>query len=220
ANLLSAKKRAVLQVSSAQGQVNSVGAQLGNTRITAPISGILNQTLIETGEMAIAGKPIANIVNVKSIKIELAVTEFDIGRISNGQEVKISLSAYPEEEFLANIYYVGLVADPVSKKFPIKVQISNEDKKIKAGMVAQIKILSEEQKDVLVIPKTAIFTEGKLEKIYVVDENQRIKIAPVKTESINEDTVIVEEGLSENDMVVINGNYELKEGVEVNIINN
>lgn len=220
ANLLSAKKRATLQVSSAQGQINSVGAQLGNTRITAPISGVLNQTLIETGEMAIAGKPIASIVNVKSIKIELAVTEFDIGRISNEQEVKISLSAYPEEEFLGSIYYVGLVADQISKKFPIKVQISNDDKKIKAGMVAQVKILSEEQKDVLAIPKTAIFTEGNLEKVYVVDENQRIKILLVKTESINEEMAIIKDGLFENDIVVINGNYELKEGAEVNIINN
>ena len=220
ANLLSAKKRAALQVSSAQGQINSVGAQLGNTRITAPISGVLNQTLIETGEMAIAGKPIASIVNVKSIKIELAVTEFDIGRISNEQEVKISLSAYPEEEFLGSIYYVGLVADQISKKFPIKVQISNDDKKIKAGMVAQVKILSEEQKDVLAIPKTAIFTEGNLEKVYVVDENQRIKILLVKTESINEEMAIIKDGLFENDIVVINGNYELKEGDMVDIVSN
>ncbi len=220
ANLLSVKKRATFQVSSAQGQINSIKAQLGNTRITAPISGVLNQTLIKTGEMAIAGKPIANIVNSKSIKIELAVTEFDIGRISNGQEVKISLSAYPDEEFLGNIYYVGLVADPVSKKFPIKVQISNEDKKIKAGMVAQVKILSEKQNNVLVIPKTAIFMEKNIKNVYVVDKNQRIKIVPIETESINEDTIIVKKGLSENDTVVINGNYKLKEGDEVNIINN
>ena len=220
ANLLSAKKRAALQVSSAQGQINSVGAQLGNTRITAPISGVLNQTLIETGEMAIAGKPIASIVNVKSIKIELAVTEFDIGRISNEQEVKISLSAYPEEEFLGSIYYVGLVADQISKKFPIKVQISNDDKKIKAGMVVQVQILSEEQKNALVIPKTAIFTEEGFEKVYVVDENQRIKILLVKTESINEEMAIIKDGLFENDIVVINGNYELKEGDVVDIVSN
>ncbi len=219
-NLLSIKKRAELQVNSAQAQVNSINAQLKNTIITAPISGTLNQFLIETGEMAMAGKPIASIVNEESIEIELALTEFDIGRISNGQEVKISFSVYPEEEFLGNIYYVGLVADPVSKKFPIKIQVSNKDKKIKAGMIAQVKISFEEQKDVLAIPKTAIFTEKNIKNVYVVDKNNRIKIVSVKTEPINEDMVIVKEGLFKNDIVVINGNYDLEEGDEVNIINN
>ena len=85
-------------------------------------------------------------------------------------------------------------------------------------MVAQVKILSEEQKDALAIPKTAIFTEENLEKVYVVDENQRIKILLVKTESINEEMAIIKDGLFENDIVVINGNYELKEGEAVNIM--
>lgn len=219
ANLESAEKRAALQVSSAQGQINSIGAQLGNARITAPISGILNQTFIEAGEMAVAGKPIVSIVNAESIKIELAVTEFDIGRVLVGQEVNILLSAYPEEEFLGSIYYVGLVADQASKKFPIKIQVSNENQKIKAGMIATVKILSEEQKNVLAIPKTAIFTEEGMEKVYVVDENKRIKKLLVETESVNEEIALIKEGLFENDIVVINGNYELKEGDVVDINN-
>ncbi len=219
ANLESAKKRAKLQISSAEGQINSINAQLENTAITAPISGILNQTLIETGEMAIAGKPIASIINTESIKIELAVTEFDIGRILDGQEASISLSAYPDEKFLGNIYYIGLAANQISKKFPVKIQISNEDKKIKAGMVAQVKILSEERKDALVIPETTIFTEESLEKVYTVDKNKRIKILSIKTEPINGGMVLIKDGLAEGDIIVLNGNYELKDGDEVNIIN-
>lgn len=219
ANLESVKKRAKLQISSAEGQINSINAQLENTAITAPIYGILNQTFIKAGEMAMAGKPIVSIVNTENIKIELAVTEFDIGRVTTGQKVSISLSAYPDEKFLGDIYYVGLVANQTSKKFPIKIQISNEAKKIKAGMVAQVKILSEKQKNVLIIPQTAIFTEEGLEKVYTVGKNKRIKILSVKTEA-NEGLTLIKDGLVEGDIVVINGNYELKEGDEVNIINN
>ncbi|MCK5415937.1 efflux RND transporter periplasmic adaptor subunit [Candidatus Parcubacteria bacterium] len=217
ANLESIKKRSKLQINLIDGQINSISAQLKNTTIIASISGVLNQVLVEVGEMAIAGKPIISIVNTESIKIELAITEFDIGRISNEQELKILLSAYPEEEFLGHIYYVGLVADQISKKFPIKIQVSNENKKIKAGMVAQVEILLEEQKDVLVIPKTAVFTEESFEKVYTIDENKCVKILSVKTEFINEETVLVKEGLAEGDTVVVNGNYDLKEGDKVNI---
>jgi multidrug efflux pump subunit AcrA (membrane-fusion protein) len=86
-------------------------------------------------------------------------------------------------------------------------------------MVAQVKILSEEQGTVLTIPKTAIFTEEGLEKVYVVDENKRIKRVSVKTESVDEETALIKDGLLENDIVVINGNYELKEGDSVVISN-
>ena len=140
ANLKSTKIRANQQITMSQGQLNSVKAQLGNTIIKAPISGILNKLLIDSGEMAIAGKPIAVIVDINGIKIESALTEFDIIKINKDQEVKISLAAYPDQTFLGKIYYVSSVSDAINKKFPIKIQINNKDKKIKAGMIAEINI--------------------------------------------------------------------------------
>jgi RND family efflux transporter MFP subunit len=215
AGLESVKRRTQLQISSARAQVDSVSAQLSNTVVTAPISGILNQRLSEVGEMALAGQPVASIINADSIKIELAVTEFDIGKISEGQEVGIFLSAYPKEKFTGTVYYTGLAADMVSKKYPVKIQIANSDKKIKAGMVAEVEISLGEQNDVLLIPRTAVFMENDVEQVFVVDQNGLIKILTISTEPAGEDTLIVREGLSVGDKVVINGNYNLSAGEEV-----
>ncbi len=140
ANLKRAKIGANQQITISQGQLNSVKAQLGNTVIKTPISGILNKLLIDSGEMAMAGKPIAVIVDINGIKIESALTEFDIIKVNKDQEVKISLAAYPDQTFLGKIYYVSSVSDAINKKFPIKIQIDNKDKKIKAGMIAEINI--------------------------------------------------------------------------------
>jgi len=218
ANLVSVEKRAELQIAAAQGQLDSIQAQLDNTTITAPISGIVSRKYIEVGEMAMAGSPVAEIVNTRGIEIELSLTEFDIGKVFIGQEVEIRLTAYPDEKFIGKVYYVSSVADPVSKKFPVKIQLENTDERIKAGMVADVKIITDKQKDILVIPKSAVFKEEGVEKIYVV-ENSKVKIKTVKTEVIDENRLKVVEGLSAGEEIIVNGNYDLEDGDLVTIKN-
>ena len=201
------------QVKTAKGQVNSVQAQLNDTIIAAPVSGTLNQKYIEIGEMAMAGKPIVSIVNIKDLKIEIALTEFDVAKIFVGQEAKIKIAAYPNEEFIGKVYYVGLVADQMSKKFPVKIQLENKDGKIKAGMMADVKIITHQEDGVLVIHKSAVFEDDDgLEKVYLIDNDSRIKITPVKTEAVGKDELKVIEGLVEGDEVVVDGGYGLEEG--------
>jgi len=206
------------QVKTAEGQVDSVQAQLNDTVISAPVSGTLNQKYIEIGEMATAGKPIVSIVNIKDLKIEIALTEFDAAKVFVGQEVKIKIAAYPDEKLTGKVYYAGLVADQMSKKFPVKIQLENKDGKIKAGMMTDVEIITNQEDSVLVIPKSAVFEDNDgLEKVYLIDDDSRIKITPVKTEAVGKDELKVIEGLVEGDEVVIEGNYELEDGEVVDV---
>ncbi len=206
------------QVKTAEGQVDSVQAQLNNTIITAPVSGTLNQKYIEIGEMAIAGKPIVSIVNTKDLKIDIALTEFDTAKVFVEQEAKIKIAAYPNEEFTGKVYFAGSVADSTSKKFPVKIQLENKDGKIKAGMMADVKIITHQEDSVLVIPKSAVFEDDDgLEKVYLVDDDSKIKITPVKTEAVGKDKLKVVEGLVEGDEVVVEGNYGLRDGEMVEV---
>lgn len=82
--------------------------------------------------MAMVGAPLFTVVNTNSIKVEVGLTEFDIGKVSVGQEVKISLSANPDEEFLGHIYYVSKVADD-SKNFQSKFRLKIKMAELKQG---------------------------------------------------------------------------------------
>ena len=142
-NLASVKKRAKQQIDAARGQVDSVLAQLSNTKITAPVSGLVSKIYLDTGEMAVAGQPLVTIVNTNGFKIEVALSDVDITKVKVGQETEIILSAAPEEKISGRVYYVASVADPVSRKFPVKIQIDNKSKIIKAGLIARVKIIIE-----------------------------------------------------------------------------
>jgi len=206
------------QIKVARGQVNYIQSQLDKYLIKAPASGFISRINLDKGDLAVMATPIAVISNSQKIKIEAALTEFDIGKISVGQEAEINLAAYPGEKFTGEVYYVGSAADSISKKFPVKIQLANKDGKIKAGMIADVKIITARQENVLTVPKAAVFIENGVEKIYVVGNDSRIKIVAIKTESLG-GKLKVTEGLVENDEVVINGNYKLENGEKVTVKN-
>ena len=218
ANYSSVKKNAELKIAIAQGQLDSVQAQLSNTAIVAPISGVIDRIYVEVGEMVMAGGPVAEIVDTRDIEIKLSLTEFDIGKIFIEQEVEVSLAAYPDEKFTGKVHYVSSVADRVSKKFPVKIQLGNISGRIKAGIVADVKIIMDQQKDVLVVSKSAVFEEDGIEKVYVV-ENLKVKTKTIKTKVATEDKLKIVEGLSIGDEIIINGNYDLRDGDLVTIEN-
>ena len=204
------------QVKVARGQIDYIQSQLDKYLIKAPTGGFISRINLDKGDLATATAPIAVISNSQEIKIEAALTEFDIGKISVGQEAEINLAAYPGEKFIGEVYYVGSAADLISKKFPVKIQLANKDGKIKAGMIADTKIITAKQENVLTIPKSAVFVEDEVEKIYAVGSDSRIKIVAIKTESLGGKLKVIE-GLVENDEVVIDGNYELENGEKVMI---
>ena len=83
-------------------------------------------------------------------------------------------------------------------------------------MIAEIKIITHQEDNVLVIPRSAVFEDNDgLKKVYLVDESSRIKIIPVKTEIVGKDELKVVEGLVEGDEVVVEGSYGLEEGEKI-----
>jgi len=221
----STKKQAELAIDAAegqvkivQGQVDYIQSQLDKYSIKAPANGFISQINLDKGDLAVVTAPIATISNSQKIKIEAAVTEFDVSKIAPHQKVRVKLAAYPNEEFKGEVYYVSSIADPINKKFPVKIQLENQAGKIKAGMVAEIKIVVGKQENVLIIPKSSVFEEEGIEKVYVL-ENSKIKIKAVKTEPATEDKLKVISGLSGGEELVLNGNYNLREGDSVKVEN-
>lgn len=221
-NLLSVQSQVEIQVNSvelevkaAKEQLDVASDQLGKVVVYSPFTGVIGNKYINVGEMAMVGSPVFTVVNTHSIKVEISLTEFDIGHVSVGQKVEVSFSAYPEEIFSGSIYQISSVADS-SKKFPVKIQIDNNDGRIKAGMVAKTSIILAEEENVLVLPQEAVFTHNNAEAVYVVNDSH-IEIRTINTEQIDEESLRVTDGLEVGDEIVIQGNFDLFIGQEVEV---
>ncbi len=218
-NLENIKKKTELQIFAAQSQLDSVQARINNTLITAPFSGTIEKIYFQEGEIVSPSRPFAKIVNQKEIKVEIGLSPSETKNVQIGQKVEITPLQESEKHYLGEIYYISPTADPLTKKFLVKIKINNESQELKSGLVVRVKIFTQEIKNALLIPKTAIFKEEDKEKIYVIEKGE-VKIKEIKTIPFDDKNLLVEKGLKEGEEIVLNSDYILQEGEKVKTIPN
>lgn len=133
-----------------------------NTRITAPIDGIIIDKNLTEGQVVsdrLDQRPIFTIVNnLDDMNIIAAVNEVDIGRLSVGNSAKFITDAYPEEEYTGIVKQI--VSQPISLNnivtYNIIIEFKNKNNLLKPGMTANVEILAHSKDNVLIVPKSAL----------------------------------------------------------------
>ena len=133
-----------------------------------------------------------------------------------GKEVVIELDASPGEVFTGTIAVVNPMVDPNSRTFKVKIEFPNPDFKLESGMFSRVRIIDLVSYNTLLIPRRVIIEDGTVKKVFVVEDNRAAEKA-ITTGIVNYPLVEVKTGLKENDIVVTEGFYSLKNGIKVNI---
>lgn len=197
----------------AAATVQLIQAQLANTVITSPVNGIVSARNIEVGEMA-GQAPVITIVDIDKVIVETDVIESEVNKIKEGQTVDVKVSAVREKPFQGIIATISPATDNRSSAFPIKIEISNPEHKLKPGMFAEVKLALDTKKDTLVIPKEAVIDSGDKKFVFKI-ENDKAIYTEIKT-GLNDDTrVEVLSGLAAGDSVVTQGRNKVQDHTPV-----
>jgi len=142
------------QVSQAEANANYVRSLLNKTRVTSPISGVLIERYLNTGEVVMPEKPLAAIADTSQLRINAEVDETDAGRLHLGDTVEITAYAYPGKVYKGRVeeiaQYVG--KREIKPNNPainlglkiIQVKIAFlEPTPLKLGMTVDVRIMSE-----------------------------------------------------------------------------
>ena len=111
-------------------QVAYIQAQLADTLIYAPRSGIIAEKLAEEGEYLPAGGLVAKIIDVDNLWLMIYLTEVEFGRVKLGDLVKVTVDSYPEHEFTGRIIYLS----PEAEFTPKNIQTRDERVKLVFGV--------------------------------------------------------------------------------------
>ncbi len=146
------------QVMQAQGQVDLINAQIGKGSLVAPIAGVVTKREFELGENIMAGANILSIITDSDLEIEANVPEVDIGKVSVGNPVAITLDAFPGEEFTGKVTYIDPAETLVDGvvNFKIKVVFDKADPRLKSGLTANLNIKTLIKNNVLLVPQYAL----------------------------------------------------------------
>jgi RND family efflux transporter MFP subunit len=181
------------------------------SKMRASASGTVIKKPVEEGEIVVAGSGaysagtvIVTLADLERMVVSASINEVDISKIKKGQAVSIKLDAFPYEKFSGKISYIAAMAinNNNVKVFPIKVEIDNVDSKIRPGMTANITIIGEDKKDIVVVPIRAIFSdENGQDIVYRVQRDTLITAKMVKTGINNFQEVEIMEGISVGDTI-------------------
>ena len=192
--------------------------------VTAPISGTVVALPAQVGMTISQAVPLARIAGGGALEIRLFVSERFISRMAMNLPCEITLDAWPGDVFQGSISEVSPTVDPTSRTMEIKVNVMNADSKLKAGMFAKVRVITERKNNIVKIPSAAMINRFGEQYVYVVEkdaENPEFNIVKKRTikHGILIDGVLeIIDGLAPDEEIVVRGQTLLDDGARVNII--
>ncbi len=186
--------------------------------VVAAISGTVLSTPVNVGDSVTAQSVILVIGDLSSIVLETYVPERFSADLRTGLTAEAAFEAMPGERFLADVYEVSPVLDPVSRTIRIRLRFPRRDNRIKAGMFATVYLVTRESDDVTLIPRSALInTEGKW-ICYTVNDQSIAERRELILGLESEDTVEIVNGIVPGERIVILGHNFLSDQEPVRIV--
>jgi len=180
----------------------------------SPISGVINHLYVDVGEYAEMGKPIADIVNIDKIKINVRVPELDVRYVKKGQKTPIKIDAFADLILIGSVEFVAFKADPATKTFLVRSVIDNQDHDIRPGMIGRVAFVRHNIPDAVAAPLFAIVDKGG-ERIVFVEKDGVAESRVISIGVIEEDRVQITSGLNIGDHLIVKGHTEVEDGMQV-----
>ncbi|MCM8772673.1 MAG: efflux RND transporter periplasmic adaptor subunit [Candidatus Omnitrophica bacterium] len=211
------------QIEGLKKQFELAKIRLNEAFIYSPISGFVAEKFIDEGELItestmMRSVPIISIIDISKVKVKLPVPSKEIGKIKKGQNVLISIDAYPEKVFYGKVSKIYPFVNEKTRTIDVEVIIENSGFLIKPGMYCKGKIIVDERRS-LVIPLDALMKLPASGNYYCFrikgDVAEKIYI---KVGKIGENYAEIKEGLNKDDIVVVTSQGILDTGKKVKII--
>jgi RND family efflux transporter MFP subunit len=184
-------------------------------RITAPEDGILifgkswdgkkysKDDDVSTYEFA---PPIATLPDMSKVISEIYVKEIDISKIKVGDSVRVSFDALEGTIIKGSIKTIARVGESHKdfdmKVFKVVIHLDNTNEGLKPAMSSNNDIVLAKSENVISVPLISVFKENGTKYVYLKTQDS-IRKQEIKTGFENETSVLVEEGLNEGDLVVL-----------------
>lgn len=218
-------KAAMARVEQMESNLELARIQLNHTYITAPYSGTIMAIFAEEGELLIPmtmATSILEIADDSTLEVDAVIDEVDVGRVSLGQDVRLTFDAYKERKSLGKILdispYVTTTKEQ-NRTVEITVEITTGLDGVMVGMSTDVEVITGIAKSVLFLPTNTIIEKADGQFVFVV-ESGTAREKKIRTGLSNWDTTEIVEGLNEGDEVITSlETKKFTDGIKVRVKN-
>lgn len=203
-----------LRVKQAEMRLKEATDMLESLTLTAPRSGMAvlqkmygpnGPEKVKIGSTPYRGMEVVSIPDLSVMQVKTQVNEIDVSRVKVGQQAIITLDALEGPTFYGTVTNVATLAHTERgsdvKIFDVEVTIDGQDPRLKPGMTAQCKIVTQKIDDRLFVPLEAVFDKEDTTVVFV--KTGGFDRRPVKVGPKNSDYIIIEDGITAGDEVAL-----------------
>lgn len=205
------------QVQSLDASVRMQELALRDTKIIAPISGVIARRYAKVGQLIteFSSKSLFHVVSQQYLEAVINLPENQLSRAKVGQSAFLSFAGMPSIE--AKIIRISPVVDATTGTARVTIGIPNDDLTLKAGMFAQVDLQYDAKADALLVPKRAVLAMDNSSSVFVVKDGKVVR-QTVKTGYESDTSVEILAGVNDGEQVVTAGQASLKDNSAVTVV--
>ena len=189
---------------------------------TAPISGTVTALPAQVGMTISQTIPLARISGGGALEIRLYVAERFISKMAMNLPCEITLDAWPGDVFQGSISEVAPTVDPASRTMEVRVNVNNAGSKLKAGMFAKVRIITERKENIVKIPASALVNRFGEQYVFAIDRagpegpvaRRKMVVPGILIDGVLE----IQRGIAPNEEIIIRGQTLLEDGARINVV--
>jgi Cu(I)/Ag(I) efflux system membrane fusion protein len=186
----------------------SSGQPRQRVSIQSPITGVVIDKRVNEGAHVRSGALLYRIVDPSHVWVEADVFEQDLPHVAVGQRVRVSLPHAPTQQRTGEVAYIYPTLAADARTGRIRIELENTDGALRPGMFANV-IFDVALGEHLAVPLDAVIYTGPRRLVFVDRGEGRLRPVEVQVGARADDLIIIEDGLSEGDLVVTSGVFLL-----------
>jgi RND family efflux transporter MFP subunit len=202
--------------------LEAVEVDLRNTTVRAPFTAILDEKMLEKGEMASPGMHLVRLIGIENLKVVTGIPSRFSDAVTEGDQAQIWFDFQQADTLRLPITYVGQSIDRQARTFKVEIDLPKRTQNYKVDMNANVKIRTFKQDSSVVMGEEYIYQKEKGSVVYTLARNDSSKTVArertVKTGPSYENNVMIEDGLNIGDELITVGSSFLQENMRVKVV--
>jgi len=214
-------RKAQVQLDLANAQLAQANSELKRQqvrkpyyRITTPIAARVVQRWVSQGDLAVVGKPLLQLEAIKGLEFETALPAQWIDQIHVGDSYQLRLHG-TNKPAMATVSHIVHSSNRVTQTSQIKLSLPDSDNLI-AGLSGQIDFIIGNEKQ-LVVPESSLIKKAGVMGVFRLNENNRVRFTPVKTERSWQQQRVILSGLEKDEFIVLKPPSSLRDGTRMEV---